>query len=586
MSKKLSFVLIMSLLLLLFHTGCEKNEVNNYYINPSPKLLVFLSDFDQNSDVAISIMGSLHSKYPELQIEYIQASPFNLKQAAYQLEVAAREYPDSTFLMGLVEPGTSARRMVFEVSGGKKLVVPDNGLASRVFRYLDTLNCYYIENPLDDTGSDPYDLNVDEFYLLAISGVISGRPLNAFGSAVQQPVTYLIQDPVTVNDTVYGEVIFTDNFGNCITNIPEPFLDPFVTGTLLGLTCDTHAFFATYGTDYSSVPVGQNVVLVDRSNRVQLSVNYGDLSQRYSLGSGSAVKLYKGTVRIGILQFNDISSAFVEIMKNELQSNGFDFEENTVLIEKTANGDLSKLHGLVSEVLDAGVDILVPFSTPAAQAVVIQAPETVPVVFSIVTDPVSAGILDQRPHVTGLSNATDMNAFIDFTKRVWLDLSIAGSIYNSQESNSVVAQQQLADLFPFHGIGFVHSAVTAADEISAAYQEVVAANAQVIMISNDNTMTSATADLVELALKDTIPVLGTDYANAQHGALAAISVDYDLIAWQTGDMVSAVIRGVDPDDMPVRYFPTTVIAVNTQTAASMGYQFDPEVLKEATYIYP
>lgn len=573
-------------IVILLPFGCGKDEITNIYVTPSAKTLVFLSDFTENSDVAVTIMGSLRKTFPGLQIEYLQTSPFDVKEAAYQLELIARSYPDSTCFTGLIEPGASSERMVFEMTSGMRFLVPDNGLASRVFRYLDTLNCYRIENPLDDTGQDPYELSIIDFYLKATQELLSGKPLAEFGSAIPDPVTYPIQDAMKVNDTIIGEIVFTDNFGNCVTNITDSLFQDLEPGVLLKVNAEYQSFFATYGSDYSAVPGGQNVVLIDRSDRIELAVCFGDISQRYALTAGTPVKFHSDRVRIGILQYNDISSQMVSAMKEELQVQGFDSTVNTIFVQKNANGIQSALKDLVTELLNARVDMIIPFSTPAAQAVVLTTPDTIPVVFTIVTDPESAGILDIRPHVTGLSNATDFSAVIGFLLRILPDLTIAGSIYHSNEDNSAEAQQQLADLFPFYGIDFFHADINIAADLPAAYQQLMIHEPDAILITNDNTMTQATDDLVGLSLQDTIPVIGTDYSNAQMGALASISVDYDLIARQTGDVAISVIRGVDPDDLPVLHFETNIIAVNLLTAGLLGYAFDPGILQEAVYIFP
>ncbi|MBP6979393.1 MAG: SAM-dependent chlorinase/fluorinase [Lentimicrobiaceae bacterium] len=579
-------VLLTASLILLLPPGCEKNEITNVYINPSPKTLVFLSDFSAYSDMAISIMGSLRKTYPGIQIEYIQTSPFDVKEAAFQLELAVRNYPDSVYFTGLIEPGVNNERIVFEVPSGKRFLVPDNGLASRVFRYFDTLNCHRVENPLDYTGQNPSDLSLTDFYLQATLALISGKPLSEFGSAIPDPVTYSIQDARKVNDTIVGEIVFTDNFGNCITNITDSLFQDFKLASLLRVNAGKTSFFATFGSDYSSVPAGQNVILLDRSDRIELATCFGDISQRYTLSAGLPVKLYRSTVRIGILQYNDISEAMVSAMKDRMQSQGFDAAVNVVFIEKNANGMQSVLKDLVAELVQARADIIIPFSTPAAQAVILTAPDSIPVVFTIVTDPESSGILGQRSHVTGLSNATDFNAVAAFLQRILPDIATVGSIFNPNEANSSGAQQELANIFPFYGIEFSHATISAANEIPAAYQQVMAHDPEAILITNDNTMTLATSDLVGLALQDTIPVIGTDYANAEKGALASISVDYDLIARQTGDVAISVIRGVDPDDLPVMYFETGIIAINLQTAAVLEYIFDPDILQEAVYIFP
>jgi putative ABC transport system substrate-binding protein len=289
---------------------------------------------------------------------------------------------------------------------------------------------------------------------------------------------------------------------------------------------------------------------------------------------------------IGILQFNDISDPFVGLMKDELTAGGFIEGDNAIFIVRNAGGDITQLRSLVDTLLKTGIDIMVSFSTPATQAAVALTPDSIPIIFSIVTNPSGAGILNQRAGVTGLSDAPDFNAFISFTIRLFPGLSVAGSLYNSEESNSVFAQQQLHDASVFFGLDFFNASVISADDIPSAYATIIQDHVEVILITGDNTMTMTLPQLIALATPDLIPVLGTDYVNAQDGALASISVNYDLIARETGKLVVTVIRGVNPDDVPVKYFDTNIIAINTQTAENLGYVFDPGIISEARYIYP
>jgi len=585
MKKKL-FLFLGILFIIIFNDGCEKKEIINIYENPAAGTLVFLTDFDAGSDVVISMTASLKSRFPGLAVDFIQAKPFNVKEAAYQLEVAAINYPAGTFFLGLVDPGANSHCMVFKAQDDKKFVVPDNGLATLVFKYMLTGDYYGVDNPLDDTGIPPSQLNFKELYLKATMGLISGKSLSSFGDPIEQPVTFNVVEPALVNDTLYGQITNTDNFGNCMTNIPDSLLDAFDTGVLFKVTGGSQPFFALYGINYSSVPPDQNIVFSSPSNLLEIAVNLGNVSQRYQLTAGAPVKLHRGMARIGILQYNDISNSYVDIMKNELIAKGFVEGDNALYIERNAGGNIAQLSSMVHEILEEGIDIMVSFSTPATQAAVSMVPDDIPIVFSIVTNPEIAGILNQRTGVTGLSNATDFNAFIGFTKRLLPAISIAGSLYNAGESNSIFSQQQLSNTCVYYGMNFFNTSVTGAGDIPSAYADIKQNHIQAILISNDNTMTLAMTDLVALALPDTIPVLGTNYVNTQDGALASISVDYDLIARETGKLVVAVIRGVNPDDVSVKYFDTNIIAINTQTAESLGYVFDPGIISEARYIYP
>jgi putative ABC transport system substrate-binding protein len=119
-----------------------------------------------------------------------------------------------------------------------------------------------------------------------------------------------------------------------------------------------------------------------------------------------------------------------------------------------------------------------------------------------------------------------------------------------------------------------------------AYQQIKDQGIEAMLILDDNTMSAAMSSLIALSLPDSIPIIGKAVEDVQKGALASISVNYDDMSKSTGDLVAAVLLGVEPDDVPVQLFNTDVIAINTDTASKIGYTFPADVLAEAKYIFP
>jgi ABC-type uncharacterized transport system substrate-binding protein len=133
-------------------------------------------------------------------------------------------------------------------------------------------------------------------------------------------------------------------------------------------------------------------------------------------------------------------------MKSRLSESGFSEGTNTVYYERSALGNADDLPELVSEVVNLGIDIMVSVSTPTSQAAVLGTPEDIPIVFTYVTDPNSAGLFDHRKHVTGLSGRINYDQYLSFVKDLFPLMTVAGRIYNSNEANSVYAHQQLSAL--------------------------------------------------------------------------------------------------------------------------------------------
>ncbi len=578
MMMKLKSKLAFFMLALLLFSACEKEEV---MVAVEPHQVVLLTDYTSGSDVLISIEGRLKSRYPDIIINYIEADAFNVVEASYQLQIAAENYPEGSFFMALVEPGASSERMVFKTDKNQTFVVPDNTISSRLFHTGGIPDCYQIENAFACSQEIPDDLNYIEVYTFALIDLIEGRDPAEFGSRIENPEVFEIQDAHSTNGILYGQIISTDNFGNCISNISGDLLQAFNVGDLLEVSYDGGTFFTSLGDYYSSVPMGQNVVFKNSLGKVELAVNYGDLTNRYPIAAGSFIQISKKSLNIGMLQFNSHSDQFVEEVKTQISALGM----NANYIVKNAEGDFGLMETLIQELVNEEVDIIIPFSTPAAQAAVLHVPETIPLVYTVVTDPESAGIIEGRNNCTGLSDASDQQQFFQFVKQILPQLKIVGSIYNDLESNSVFAQEKMHQMASLFQLSYFSETADTQNEMINAYQNIRDKEIQAILISDDNFMADNCNFLVDLALSDSIPVFGTAIKNTKNGALASLSIDYKELCSSTADVVVSVVRGQNPDDIHIKYFETKISAINKTTADKLGITIPEDILENANYTF-
>jgi putative ABC transport system substrate-binding protein len=579
------FLFVLFIVSLLFQFGCTTE--NNIVEQPKSRTLFILTDDNAGSDLMLKITGSVRANYPDVDIQFVQSKLYNIKEAAYFLEEAASSYPAGSYFFGRVDPGSGTKKMVFNTPNGSHFLVPDNGIATRVIKTFKPQNFYYAQDSSIYGGKNYLELSSADYYVKTIFAMLSGTNESDFGPAVVAPVTYQTLDPYIQNDTIYGEVLFTDNFGNCITNIADTFTKQLAQKDLLKITAGSKSFFTSFGTSYNSVTNGSNVSFVNNTKRIEIAVDNGNISQRYSIAAGTHVAITKGMAKVGLLLYNESSvvTDIVQKSKNELASQGLVEGVNVTYFQKSAHGDNTLLAGLINELINYDVDVIVSVSTPASQAAVNLVPDSIPVIFTYVTDPQSAGIIGKRKHVSGLSDATNFNDYVNFVTQLLPNLKKAGSIYNNTESNSIFAQQQLSSLLDYKNIVFSQSIAVDTFAIPNAYTNLKSQNVEAILIVADNTLSLGMNKLAKLAITDHLPVIGDSYQHASDGALASISVDYDALATSTGDFILSVIRGVDPDNEPIRKFPTNVIAVNKTTANSIGFTFPPDILSKAKYVY-
>ncbi|HPI21251.1 MAG TPA: SAM-dependent chlorinase/fluorinase [Candidatus Kapabacteria bacterium] len=581
--KYCKFLMLVFLMIILIAACTDETNIINQTV--TKKTVVIISDNSPTTDIIIRVSGEIISKHPEFDIRYIQVEPFNYIEASYIIDLTAQTLPKGSYIIGIVDPETSTKKMVFKADG-KYILAPDNGLATRIFNRGNIDSIYYAENPTLIGGDVQENLSYEDFYTATVSSFLSNIPLNQFGTKVENPVKFDIYPAKFENDTLSGEISITDNFGNCVANIPDSLLTHFKVGDILKIEAGNTHFFAKYGTGYSSVNVGLNVAFKNSSKRLEISVNYGDMSSRYSISAGMKLTITKAKLKIGILKYNDseVANNIVNFMKTELQTLGVTNESATI-VEKNANGDANLLPTLINELLNEKIDILVPVSTPASQSAVFNTPETIPIVFTYVTDPESAGILNKRNGVTGCSDATNFADYIRFVKRLLPNLEIAGHIYNDKESNASYAKQQLATLAPFYNLTLKSEIANSTDQIATAFQNIKNQSINTILIAADNTMSKGITNLSALSVENKMVLIGDSNEHSQGGALASISVDYEKLSKSTGNLIYSVLLGKNPDNEDIRKFSTDVISVNKTTANKIGFTIPIEIINEAKFVY-
>ncbi|MEI6061118.1 MAG: SAM-dependent chlorinase/fluorinase [Bacteroidota bacterium] len=279
---------IVLLLLILSVSSCQKTDTSSE--TSGIKTLVIVSDNDPGSDLIVGILGAVRSARPDMQVQFFQTKPFDVFQASYLMWVVMTDYPKGTCIAGIVEPGASSRRMVYH-AGDQFVLAPDNMLSTRILDAYPMTQCYFVENSSVLDGGIAGQLSIEEFYKRAILSLIAGTTPSAFGPACLSPLKFRVQEPLLSGDTIKGEILFTDNFGNCITNIPASLMANVQDGKLLNMLADTTHLSITMGVNYSSVSSGENVCFINNSNRLQLSVNYGDFSAKYKVAASSKIAL-------------------------------------------------------------------------------------------------------------------------------------------------------------------------------------------------------------------------------------------------------------------------------------------------------
>lgn len=578
----LKYLLLFISAILFFSCTEEKNITN---VNGFDRTLVIIADDEPSSDMILKIKGAVTDKHSDVNIQYFQAKPFDIEEASYLLEMAANNYPDDTYFAVIVEPELNTEKIIFK-SNNRTVIAPDNGVSTR-FRKIYPADKFYLINNIAIFG-DNYktidDVPSDIFYSESIVNMLSDVELTDFGTEFSNPVNLEITEPSYINGVAKGEVLYVNNFGNCETNISDDIMSNFNIGDILEIETENDKFYAYNGTTYGSVQTDLNVAMITGNKKLRLAVNYGNIADRYNLKAGTELSVKKANIKAGILLYNN--SDLAEYIKDGLISkvNNTPVKNNINFIIKSAEGKSSELKNLVEELINEDIDVIIPVSTPASQAAIEFTPNNIPVVFTYVTSPEFAGILDKRVKVTGLSDATNIDDYLDFVKRLMPDLMTAGRLYNPNEANSAYFQSEFLKKYSYYNLTQYTEQVTQDGELDGAFTKLASYNPEAILIGADNTMNYLMQNLSQKCIDSNIPLIGDSFQNTQDGALASISVDYSKLSEETGNYIYQVLLGKNPDDMEIKKFGNTVISLNKLTAGKIGFTFSQDLMDDASDI--
>ena len=289
------------------------------------------------------------------------------------------------------------------------------------------------------------------------------------------------------------------------------------------------------------------------------------------------------TYKVGILKFMDHPSLnqIEDSLCTELDSlskDGVKYEYKEYKLN--GQGDASVLNQMTAQLLSDKVDVIVPIATPAVQVVQSGTEgKNVPVVFSAVSDPVSAKLVKSMEEpggmITGTSDYLNTDAIMNLIFAANKDAKKIGLLYSKSEDSSKAPIEDAKKFLADKGVEVVEKTGTTTDEVNQAVDALIAEKVDAIFTPTDNTIQKAELSFYEKLQKAKIPHYGGADSFALNGAFAGYGVDYVQLGKATADMVDEVLRGgKETATLPVQTFDNGIATVNTDTAEKLGFSMD------------
>ncbi len=289
--------------------------------------------------------------------------------------------------------------------------------------------------------------------------------------------------------------------------------------------------------------------------------------------SGSEEKSTEGAVKVGVLQYMEHESltAAREGFVAELADNGYKEGDKLVLDYQNAQGDQANLQTISEQLIDSN-DLVLAIATPAAQSLATVSTET-PILFTAVTDPISADLVESLEKPGGLLTGTSDQAPID--KQVELlgqavpDAKTVGILYTTSERNSEVQVEQAEKLLKEAGYKVVLKGITSSNEVQDATTSLMK-DVDAVFVPTDNTVAATMSMIGELSAEHKVPVIGGSTDMVDQGGLLTYGTNYEALGRQTAKMAIKIIEGEKVTEVPVEYPEAVNLHVNEEMAQKLG----------------
>lgn len=227
--------------------------------------------------------------------------------------------------------------------------------------------------------------------------------------------------------------------------------------------------------------------------------------------SGGSSSAHQGDdkVHVGVVQIMEHTSldTIRESFLDEMEALGYG-EDKVEYDIQNAQGEQSNLSTICKKFVGDDVDLIVAIATPTAQTAAASTTD-IPIVFSAVTDPVEAKLIQnpQQPegNVTGTSDAIPVDEVMKLCQKLTPEVKTIGFLYTTSEINAqITAEKAMAEA---EKMGYQTKLMTISEvsELQQAAQS-LAEDVDAIYVPIDNTIAQAMQTLAQVGIDNQIPI--------------------------------------------------------------------------------
>jgi putative tryptophan/tyrosine transport system substrate-binding protein len=288
--------------------------------------------------------------------------------------------------------------------------------------------------------------------------------------------------------------------------------------------------------------------------------------------------------RIGVLnEAWAASHPTVEGLKAGLRELGLAEGHDVTFDIRFTEGNLDAMPAAAAALVRAGVDLVLT-SQYAATRAAMDATKSIPIVFTLVGDPVAGGIVttltQPEGNVTGVSSLQPelvakrleiLKTLAPTVRRVWL-------IHHGSDPSATPMVVKALEAGPRLKLDVIPRGVLTSQELALTLREVRRGDA---LLAPESSFAEIPTAILQTSLASRVPAAFTTALWVGHGGLVSYGPDYYAHGVQAAGLVAKILRNARPQDVPVEGSDKIDLAVNLKTADLLGITVPRKILLRA-----
>jgi S-adenosylmethionine hydrolase len=220
-----------------------------------------------------------------------EVEKFNIRMGAYMLASAAPYFPEGTVHVAVVDPGVGTQRRQIIVQSKRNFFVgPDNGLLILAAEAQGIKRMYEITSRRLMLPHVSSTFHGRDIFAPAAAHLANGVPPEDFGPEITDAVKPGFTKVTRDKDTLAGEVLHVDGFGNIITNIRAKDLADFKEG-MVQAEFSSHRLQLKVSRTYAEAKPQEALALIGSHNYLEIALNQGNAAAKFHAKAGDKITL-------------------------------------------------------------------------------------------------------------------------------------------------------------------------------------------------------------------------------------------------------------------------------------------------------